>query len=125
MDLLHGVERVISAADAARLMRARASMPEALAEALDFAEIVDGAAVPRDVVGLDSTVVVRSMQSGERSTLTLCHPSEASPGTGRISAWSPMGTALLGLPVGSVARWRTPSGRWLQACIDDVRRADA
>ena len=63
-----------------------------------------------DVVTMYSQVVLQDTQTGQRNTLTLCYPADAEPAVGFVSVLSPVGSALLGLRVGSVARWSTPAG---------------
>ncbi|MBW7926327.1 MAG: GreA/GreB family elongation factor [Burkholderiaceae bacterium] len=53
---------------------------------------------------------VEDLASGARHTLVVCYPADAEPAKGYISVLSPVGLALLGLPVGAVARWQAPSG---------------
>ena len=50
------------------------------------------------------------LRTGRQVKLTLCYPSDAEPAAGFVSVFSPIGSSLLGLRVGAVARWRTPIG---------------
>jgi transcription elongation factor GreA len=59
-------------------------------------------------IGIGSRVEVES--DGERSTLTLVGSAESDPGSGRISAVSPVGRALLGHHAGDEVAVRTPRG---------------
>jgi regulator of nucleoside diphosphate kinase len=77
---------------------------------LDASALVPSRAVPPDVVTMYSQVLLQDIETGQRSTLTLCYPTDAEPATGFVSVLSPVGTALLGLRVGSVADWPTPRG---------------
>jgi regulator of nucleoside diphosphate kinase len=52
--------------------------------------------------------------------VTLCYPGDAEPSEGFISVLSPLGTSLLGLRVGDVARWSTPAGTERQARVLEV-----
>lgn len=79
-------------------------------EVLDAAALVPSRDVAPDVVTMYSQVLLQDNQTGERSKLTICYPAEAEPAAGFVSVLSPVGSALLGLRVGSVARWSTPSG---------------
>lgn len=82
----------------------------AIQEVLDTCAIVPSRQAPPDVVTMYSQVVLRDLPAGERSTLTLCYPADAEPASGFISVLSPVGTSLLGMREGSVARWLTPAG---------------
>lgn len=121
--LLSTHERTLTELDHVRLQRllkrrdARAEAPpapsaprHAVEEVLDACAIVPSRQVPPDVVTLYSQVLLQDSATGARSTLTLCYPADAEPSEGFVSVLSPVGSALLGLRVGSVARWATPAG---------------
>ena len=82
----------------------------AVENVLDASSIVPSRQVPPDVVTMYSHVQLRDLQTSRRSTLTLCYPADAEPAMRFVSVLSPVGSSLLGLRVGSVARWATPSG---------------
>lgn len=79
-------------------------------DVLNASTLVPSRSVAPDVVTMRSRVLLQDMQTGERSTLTLCYPEQADPAAGMVSVLSPVGSALLGLRVGGVARWSGPSG---------------
>ena len=66
--------------------------------------------IPRDKVGLGSTVNVRDTSSGEDIVYEIVTPEEADPTVGRISPSSPIGKCLLGHEEGDVVEIRVPSG---------------
>lgn len=66
--------------------------------------------IPRNKVGLGSTVNVRDTGSGEDTVYELVTPEEADPTVGRISPSSPIGKCLLGHEEGDVVQIRVPSG---------------
>jgi transcription elongation factor GreA len=66
--------------------------------------------IPRDKVGLGSTVHVRQEDSGESKVYEIVVPEDADPSIGRISPSSPIGKALLGGEEGDVVEIRVPSG---------------
>jgi len=82
----------------------------AVEDVLDASAIVPSRRVPRDVVTMYSQVLLQDLQTGKRSTPTLCYPADAEPALGFVSVLSPVGSGLLGLRVGSVARWPSPAG---------------
>jgi transcription elongation factor GreA len=67
--------------------------------------------IPRDKVGLGSTVSVRETGSGEEIVYDIVTPEEADPTQGRISPSSPIGKCLLGHEAGEVVEVTVPSGR--------------
>jgi regulator of nucleoside diphosphate kinase len=82
----------------------------AVEEMLDASFVVPSRQVPSDVVTMYSHVLLQDLQTSQRSTLTLCYPLDAEPAMRFVSVLSPVGSSLLGLRVGSVARWATPVG---------------
>ena len=79
-------------------------------ETLDASAIVPSRQVSPDVVTMYSRVLLQDVQGGQRITVTLCYPVDAEPATGLVSVLSPVGSSLIGLRVGDVARWHTPAG---------------
>ena len=74
------------------------------------AHIVPGERIPPDVVTVNSTVSYRDEPSGDVRRVTLVYPRETSTAEGQISILSPVGRALLGLPVGRTAPVELPDG---------------
>lgn len=72
--------------------------------------MVDFSKIPRDRVGLGSTVVVLDSQREEEITYNLVTSEEADARNGKISTTSPIGRALLGKEVGDVAKVQSPGG---------------
>lgn len=66
--------------------------------------------IPKDKVGLGSTVSVRDEDSGEAKTFEIVTTEQSDPEKGRISPSSPIGRSLLNKKVGEVAEVRVPSG---------------
>ena len=81
-----------------------------LAEKLETAAIVEAAAVPPDVVTMNTEMEVRDETNGQVARLTLVYPRDANIVTGRISVLTPVGAALLGLAAGASTRVQVPSG---------------
>lgn len=79
---------------------------QSLGAIIDNADLVSPQEVPADTVTMYSQVVIADGASGTRSKLTLCYPHDAEPAGGFISILSPIGTSLIGLRVGQVARWQ-------------------
>jgi transcription elongation factor GreA len=64
-----------------------------------------------DVVDLGERVRLRDLNTGARHEYELVGTLEADPATGRISAASPLGRALIGRRRGEVAVFQSPRGR--------------
>jgi transcription elongation factor GreA len=72
--------------------------------------MVDMSRIPRDRVGLGSTVTVLDLTKDEEVTYQLLTSEEADVAQGRISTTSPIGRALLGKQVGDTVKVMIPGG---------------
>src|SRR5687768_1377146 len=72
--------------------------------------MVDLSKIPKDRVGLGSTVVVLDLDKDERATYKLVTSEEADFPKGLISTTSPIGKGLLGKKVGDEAKIPSPGG---------------
>lgn len=81
-----------------------------LPDALGAAHLVPSREIAPDIVTMYSQVEIILVDSGLRQQLTLCYPRDAEPALGFVSVLSPIGSALLGLRVGDLARWQLPHG---------------
>jgi len=66
--------------------------------------------IPRDKVGLGSTVSLRHTANGEEVVYEIVTPEEADPTVGRISPSSPIGKSLLGHEEGDTVEVKVPVG---------------
>jgi transcription elongation factor GreA len=66
--------------------------------------------IPRDKVGLGSTVHVKDTATGEAAVYEIVTPEESDPPQGRISPSSPIGKCLLNHEEGDVVEVKVPSG---------------
>ena len=66
--------------------------------------------IPRDKVGLGSTVHVRQEDTGEDRVFEIVVPEDSDPSIGRISPSSPIGRCLLGSEVGDSVEVKVPAG---------------
>ena len=72
--------------------------------------MIDMSRIPRDRVGLGSTVTVLDLTKDEEVTYQLLTSEEADVAQGRISTTSPIGRALLGKQVGDTVKVMIPGG---------------
>ncbi len=72
--------------------------------------MVDVSKIPRDRVGLGSSVVVLDIDKDEEQTYNLVTSEEADVAKGRISTSSPIGKGLLGKRVGDTVKIQIPGG---------------
>ena len=104
-------ERTLTEHDFSRLSKLLdGHLPPALANVLGAAEVTRSREVPADIVTMYSQVELVDLHTRRRQTLTVCLPGDSEPSAGFISVLSPVGSGLLGLKVGAVARWQMPGG---------------
>jgi transcription elongation factor GreA len=72
--------------------------------------MIDMNRIPRDRVGLGSTVVVLDSKKDEEITYKLVTSEDADVANGKISTTSPIGRGLLGKQVGDTVRVEIPGG---------------
>ncbi len=82
----------------------------ALEAELRHAQIVPAQDIPKDVVTMNSEVVLRDMAAREDLVYTLVFPEEANLDLNRISVLAPIGTAMLGCKKGDAFEWQVPAG---------------
>lgn len=87
---------------------------------LDTCSIVPSRQTPPDLVTMYSQVLLKDLETGQRSKLAPCYPADAEPAAGFVSMLSPVGASLLGLSMGSLARWLTTAGEERAAEILDI-----
>lgn len=80
-----------------------------LLEELKEAILIDEEKFPKNIVRIGS-VITLSTRFGRKSGLELVLPSNADIQKGRLSALSPMGTAIIGYEEGSEVNWHFPQG---------------
>jgi regulator of nucleoside diphosphate kinase len=81
-----------------------------LAREITRASVVDAAETRPGVVGMGSKVEYRDDTTGQVRTVALAYPDQADLEAGRMSVFSPVGAALIGLSVGQSIKWQTPAG---------------
>ncbi|SCY79531.1 nucleoside diphosphate kinase regulator [Microvirga guangxiensis] len=104
------------------------TMPEIaaeLADELDRAHVLPKGKHSVDTVCMGREVEFRDDVSGRVQTVTLVYPNEADIAKGRISVLTPIGTALIGLPVGKSIDWTTRNGDTKRLTVIQVREPAA
>ncbi len=64
----------------------------------------------RSVVTMNSRVLLREISNDREAEVTITYPQDADGMEGKISVFSPIGTALLGRQAGDIVSWKTPTG---------------
>jgi regulator of nucleoside diphosphate kinase len=111
--------RIVSLA-ATKIGRALPELTRQLHDKLAIAAIVADERLPLDVASVGARV--RYSGAGWRSPdeVELVFPWDAAPELGRVSVFSPLGAALLGVRVGGLAVWTSPRGRRFEWSVDGV-----
>ena len=75
---------------------------------IEKAKIVDAKELSKDIITMNSKVLVRL--NGNEEEVTLVYPQEADFVENKISVLSPIGIAILGYKEGDTVEWAVPSG---------------
>jgi regulator of nucleoside diphosphate kinase len=75
------------------------------------AEIVSAQEIPGDVITMNSSVLLKDLDTNKEFTYTLVFPVDADIGQNKISVLAPIGTALIGYRVGDIITWEVPAGQ--------------
>ncbi len=81
-----------------------------LEQELNRAQVVTSEKIPRDVMTMNSKVLLKDLETGEKMEYTLVYPADADLMENRISVLAPIGTAILGFREGDVIDWKVPDG---------------
>ena len=94
-----------------------------LSQELKRALLVEEKDFPKEVVRLDSTVIIKDLTTNRTMTLTIVLPRNADIKQKKVSVLAPIGTALIGFKKGQMVSWNVPSGE-KDFEIVDVIQAD-
>ena len=86
------------------------NMKELLIE-LERAEVINDDNIDENVITMNSTVVVKDLDSKKEYDYTIVYPEYADSSKNKISVLAPVGTALLGYKVGDIVEWKVPAGK--------------
>ena len=106
------------------MLRRHPALADRLYEEIGRARIVAADKMPKDVVGMGSTVVFRDENTGQEKTVTLVYPEEADIARMRVSVTTPIGVALLGLAEGASFYWDTRDNERRMLTILSVTQPD-
>jgi regulator of nucleoside diphosphate kinase len=81
-----------------------------LEQELNRAQVVTSEKIPRDVMTMNSKVLLKDLETGEKMEYTLVYPADADLMENKISVLAPIGTAILGFREGDVIDWKVPDG---------------
>ncbi len=81
-----------------------------LEQELSRAKLISSEKVPRNVVTMNSKVLLKDLDTGEKMIYTLVYPAEANLMEDKISVLAPVGTAIIGLREKDAIDWKIPDG---------------
>lgn len=93
---------------------------DGLRDELARAEVKEPQDMPADVVTMNSRARFREETNGREYELTLVYPGNANAEAGKVSVFSPAGSALLGLSVGQSIDWPTSEGKSIRLKVLEV-----
>ena len=91
---------------------------------LEQAQAVDSRRAPNDLVTMNSTVILRNLDSQAQRTVTLAYPDELDLAANSISVLEPLGVALLGRAVGDMIECPAESCQQQFHVADVVRQPE-
>lgn len=103
-------KRLVDLIQAQRMSNGSAANIGKLGEELKRAKRVPSEEIPANVITMNSSVLLKDLQSGREMEITLVYPKDADINTRKISIFAPVGTAILGCKEGDVVEWPVPSG---------------
>ncbi len=89
-----------------------------LAGELKKAKLVSKENFPDTVVALNSTAVIKDMETERILAITIVTPDKADISQNKISVLAPIGTALLGFQKGREISWSVPAGEKKLVILD-------
>lgn len=95
------------------------AMLRSLNQELKRAKLVSPGELNDTIVGMNSTITLRDLQSDGMETYTLVYPAQADIANRRLSVLSPVGVEVLGCRCGDNIGWLTHSG-WRMMKIEKV-----
>jgi len=102
-------ERITQSDEFVSLQSKSPEIADRLMRELRAARAVPPEQIARNVVTMNSRVLLKELQSGRQIEITLTYPQDADPKEQKVSVFSPIGVALLGCQEGDITSWRIPS----------------
>ncbi len=81
-----------------------------LYDALMSAKMLPPQNISKNVITMNSKVLLRDISSGREAELTITYPKDADNRERKVSVFSKIGIALLGQQTGNTVSWKVPDG---------------
>lgn len=82
-----------------------------LLDEIERAEVIRDDNIDENVITMNSTVVVKDLDTDKVYEYTIVYPEYADSTKNKISVLAPVGTALLGYKAGDIVEWKVPAGK--------------
>lgn len=82
-----------------------------LLDEIERAEVIRDDNIDENVITMNSTVVVKDLDTDKVYEYTIVYPEYADSAKNKISVLAPVGTALLGYKAGDIVEWKVPAGK--------------
>ena len=102
-------ERITSLIDAS-LQNRNPEITGRLLRELQYARTFAPEAIAKNIVTMNSRVLLKELNSGRETEVTITYPPEADGRAKKVSVFSAIGVALLGCREGDITSWRIPGG---------------
>jgi regulator of nucleoside diphosphate kinase len=103
----HDYERIIKLIEDPLSQKSLALIKESFIKDLKKARKVDPEKIPADCITMNSTFTLTDIGTSQKMTITLVFPKDENIKKGKVSVLSPEGSAVLGVRVGSVIKWKS------------------
>lgn len=91
-----------------------------LRDELARADVREPQDMPANAITMNSRARFRELPDGREHELTLVYPGDAVPDAGKVSVFTPAGSALLGLSVGQTIDWENSTRQPITLEVLDV-----
>ncbi len=102
-------ERITGSNDFISLQNKSPEIADRLLKELRAARTFSPERIAKNIVTMNSRVLLKELQSGREIEITLTYPQDADAREQKVSVFSPIGVALLGCQEGDITSWRVPS----------------
>lgn len=102
------------------LPASQAAARDALLDELGRASLAEPWDMPPDVVTMNSRVRFSFDGAGQEVTMTLTYPKDMKGDADQLSILTPVGTALLGMKIGSAIDWTRPDGAVFRVTVHAI-----
>ena len=94
-----------------------------LTDELERAELIEAAEIRAKVITMNSRARILDPDTGDERTITLVYPGHEDSAAGKVSIFTLLGSALLGLSEGTRMTWQTRDGRCKSVVVVSIEQS--